>query len=76
VVGVSPDERQGLRVERSTWPVEERRRITLALSEARFWTYVEPHKTEFWALFESKLTAGYPEARFDWEEQPGLEAWS
>lgn len=59
-------------IERDGWPVIERQRVDDALQRASWWQSIEPHKCEFWAVFDRTLLANYPECRFKRDEQVTL----
>ena len=51
-------------IEREQWRREERQRVGAALTRARFWQSVVPHKIGFWEAVDETLLADYPGCRY------------
>lgn len=63
-------------IERECWPQIEARRVKEGLGNARFWQRVDPHKMEFWEVFDETILAQYPECRFKIDDQLTLGEFS
>ena len=63
-------------IERECWPRVEARRVEAGLWHARFWQRAEPHKLDFWEVFDGTVLAHYPECRFKIDDQLTLGEFS